>query len=116
MRQFLIYLLRWQASSLILAPCIHWLAGYGSVVSAVVANFIGGCLFFWIDARIFKGKDHKRMKVRILRAQFTSPEGRQVNLPYGEGFIVDDLEAYRKKFIKQSNCTNLRLTYEETDA
>ena len=53
------------------------------------------------------------MKARILRAQFVSTEGRQVCLPYGDGFIVEDLEAFRKKFISQSKCTRLRLTYND---
>lgn len=60
MKRFLLYLLRWQASSLILAPCIYWLSGYGSIVSAVVANLIGGCVFFWVDAKIFKKKEGER--------------------------------------------------------
>ena len=54
MKRFILYLLRWQASSVILAPCIYLLSDYGSIVSAVVANLIGGCLFYWIDRKIFK--------------------------------------------------------------
>ena len=54
MKRFFIYLLRWQASSIILAPCIYLLNSYGSIVSAVVANLIGGCLFYLIDKKIFK--------------------------------------------------------------
>ena len=51
--KFLIYSLRWQLSSIVLAPCIA-LIPQNPVVSAVVANLIGGCIFYWIDKWIFR--------------------------------------------------------------
>lgn len=50
-----LYLMRWQCSTLILAPVISLIPNspWGS---AVVANFIGGLLFFYIDMMIFKSK------------------------------------------------------------
>lgn len=53
-KRFLLYLLRWQLSTLILAPCIALLKDYGSIVSAVVANLIGGVIFYFVDKRIFR--------------------------------------------------------------
>lgn len=55
--KFLLYLLRWQLSTPILAVCVVWLNRYGTTVSTVVANLIGGCIFFWVDRLIFKNKD-----------------------------------------------------------
>lgn len=54
MKRFALYLLRWQASTIILAPCIAWLAPVGPIASAAIANLIGGCIFFFIDKKIFK--------------------------------------------------------------
>ncbi len=55
MKKLLLYLLRWQASTPILSV-ITWLMidAYGSVISAIVANFIGGLIFFKVDKMIFK--------------------------------------------------------------
>lgn len=52
-RQFVLYLIRWQASTIILAPCIAWLAPTGPIISAAIANLIGGVIFYFIDKRIF---------------------------------------------------------------
>ena len=51
MRRFILYLIRWQMSTPIL-----WLAvrnlGTG-IWSTVIANLVGGSIFFWIDRFIF---------------------------------------------------------------
>lgn len=54
-KQFGLYLLRWQASTIFLAPCIAWLAPLGPVASAAIANLIGGIIFYFVDRRIFHG-------------------------------------------------------------
>lgn len=54
-KQFGLYLLRWQASTIILAPCIAWLAPLGPIASAAIANLIGGIIFYFVDRRIFHG-------------------------------------------------------------
>jgi hypothetical protein len=54
MKRFLLYLLRWQCSSPILAVCLCWLNPIGVVAATVVANLAGGCIFYFIDKRIFK--------------------------------------------------------------
>jgi hypothetical protein len=53
-RKYLLYLLRWQMSTPILALCVVFLANLGGLYSTVVANFIGGLIFFWVDRFIFR--------------------------------------------------------------
>ena len=52
--RFLLYLGRWQCSSPILALCLIWLEPVGAVWATVIANLIGGAIFFWVDRIIFK--------------------------------------------------------------
>lgn len=54
MKKFIFYLLRWQMSSVILIPVIAAIAD--PVWSAIVGNLIGGCVFFFIDKKIFNLK------------------------------------------------------------
>jgi hypothetical protein len=52
-KRYTLYLLRWQASTPILAGVGILLAGMGYLIAAVVANLIGGLIFFWVDQFIF---------------------------------------------------------------
>ena len=59
-KRFVAYFLRWQASTIVLAPVIAWFNGspswFGSPtdwLAAVVANAIGASIFFWVDKFIF---------------------------------------------------------------
>lgn len=54
MKKFILYLCRWQLSSFILAPCLFFLGHLGEWPATIVANLIGGCVFFWVDKLIFK--------------------------------------------------------------
>lgn len=62
-KQYLLYLIRWQLSTPILAFVmyafdpreIEWEA-------SIVANLIGGLIFFWVDKFIFKEKKDKSSK------------------------------------------------------
>lgn len=56
MKKFILYLIRWQLSSPILAVCLVWLASLGTVWATIIANLIGGCVFFFVDKKIFKSK------------------------------------------------------------
>lgn len=50
--RFLLYLLRWQLSTPILWGVLYL---FGSGLRAtILANLIGGCLFFFVDRRILK--------------------------------------------------------------
>lgn len=54
--KFITYLIRWQLSTLILAPCI-WLLPYNILIKTIISNLIGGIIFWWFDKWLFqKGK------------------------------------------------------------
>ncbi|MFZ0005477.1 MAG: hypothetical protein WCC86_00580 [Methanoregula sp.] len=52
-KRYALYLLRWQASTPILAGVGILLAEMGYLIAAVIANLIGGLIFFWVDQFIF---------------------------------------------------------------
>lgn len=52
-KQYAIYLVRWQLSTPILALVLIALAGINKLFATVVANLIGGLIFFWVDRFIF---------------------------------------------------------------
>ncbi len=59
-KRYSLYLFRWQLSTPILAPVVAYFTHaskiWGTLESwtgAIVANFIGGLLFFWVDKYIF---------------------------------------------------------------
>ena len=62
MSRYVLYLLRWQLSTPILAPVVALFRGssvFGSSkewIGAAVANLIGGLIFFWVDRYIFTGR------------------------------------------------------------
>jgi hypothetical protein len=51
--RYLLYLLRWQCSTPILAVCVVYFAKFGNVWATVIANLIGGLIFYWVDRFIF---------------------------------------------------------------
>ena len=63
-KRFVFYSLRWQLSTPVLAPIMIYgegvffpanpIANYW--VAVTVANFVGSCIFFWVDRFIFKLK------------------------------------------------------------
>lgn len=52
-KQYAIYLVRWQLSTPILAVVLIALATMNKLVATVIANLIGGLIFFWVDKFIF---------------------------------------------------------------
>lgn len=52
-KQYSLYLLRWQFSTPILAIVI-WLLDFNSIIESIIANLIGGLIFYWVDRLIFK--------------------------------------------------------------
>lgn len=52
-RRYLLYLVRWQLSTPVLAFCVVYFARFGNLWATVLANLLGGLLFFWIDRFIF---------------------------------------------------------------
>ena len=53
LRRYGLYLLRWQASTPLLAAVEVVLFTTGPLIAAVAANLIGGLIFFWVDQYIF---------------------------------------------------------------
>ncbi len=53
-KKYLIYLARWQLTSITMYPVVQ---AFGSEFFGVfLANFFGGLIFFWVDRWIFTGK------------------------------------------------------------
>jgi len=55
MKRFFVYVCRWQLSTPVLALCTGGLTII-SIKNSLVANFLGACIFFWIDKKIFTFK------------------------------------------------------------
>jgi len=53
LKKFVLYLLRWQLSTPILALVLY-LLHTNEIIETIVANLIGGTIFFWVDKKIFK--------------------------------------------------------------
>jgi hypothetical protein len=53
MMRYFVYLARWQLSGIILAPCIALIPN-SPIYSAIIANLIGGIVFYWVDKFIFR--------------------------------------------------------------
>ena len=53
-KRYLLYLLRWQCTTPILALVLWLLGGLGTVWATIIANLIGGAVFFWVDRMIFR--------------------------------------------------------------
>ena len=56
MKRYILYLLRWQLSTPILAIVLHLLDA-NEIVETIIANLIGGMIFYWVDKKIFNKED-----------------------------------------------------------
>lgn len=56
LKKYLLYLTRWQLSTPILSIVLILLHSIGPLWATIVANLIGGLIFFWIDKLIFRRK------------------------------------------------------------
>jgi uncharacterized membrane-anchored protein len=55
MKRLLLYLIRWQLSTPILAIVVYFLVDkIGSLNSTIIANLVGGLVFYQIDKFIFR--------------------------------------------------------------
>lgn len=59
LKKYILYLIRWQLSTPLLAVCYVGLSIYGTLFATIVGNFIGGLIFFWVDKWIFKSHQKK---------------------------------------------------------
>ncbi len=48
-----LYLIRWQLSTPILAGVLALLGSLGALAATIIANLVGGLIFFWFDRFIF---------------------------------------------------------------
>ena len=53
-KKYVFYLIRWQLSTPILAVVLIVLTDLNEWVATVIANLIGGLIFFWVDKFIFR--------------------------------------------------------------
>ena len=56
LKRYFLYLVRWQLSTPILAIVLKLLSDMNTLYATIIANLIGGLIFFWIDKIIFKKK------------------------------------------------------------
>jgi hypothetical protein len=56
LKRYLLYILRWQLSTPILAAVLIVLATLDKWMATAVANLIGALIFFWVDRAIFTFK------------------------------------------------------------
>jgi hypothetical protein len=68
--KFLLYLVRWQLSTPVLAPIVAYFKHSGSIfgtkedwIAATIANLIGACIFFWVDRFIFRSQMVERWEI-----------------------------------------------------
>lgn len=54
MKRFLLYLLRWQLSTPVLAVIVYLITN--ELLATFIANLVGGCIFYWVDKFIFTSK------------------------------------------------------------
>ena len=60
MNSFLLYLFRWQLSTPVLWYVLKVLLPYtDELIATVVANIIGGCIFYLVDKRIFSKRNRR---------------------------------------------------------
>ena len=53
-KKYLLYLIRWQLSTPILTVVLIVLSNLNTLCATIIANLIGGLIFFWVDKFIFK--------------------------------------------------------------
>lgn len=89
--KLLLYLIRWQLSTPILAVVVYYtVAMWGSLASTILANFIGGLLFYKIDQLIFKNKKTMK-KVNVGDyVKLGTTEIVRVNEVFEDGYISYD--------------------------
>lgn len=55
LKRYVLYLIRWQLSTPILAFSLVFF-NFGVTWNTIIANFIGGLIFFWVDRFIFTAR------------------------------------------------------------
>lgn len=70
MVKFVLYLIRWQLSTIVMTPVIATIKHSSSIwgtkedwIAVIVANLVGGSIFFWVDRFIFKSKTIEQWEI-----------------------------------------------------
>lgn len=91
LKKYVKYLIRWQLSTPILTFVLKWLSGYDSLIATIIANFIGGLLFFWYDSFFIFSKKNKITLWEIKEEVFCSDCGK-----FGIGYRIAQGKNYDK--------------------
>ena len=60
-KKYLFYLIRWQLSTPILAGVLLLMSKLSTLEATLLANLIGGLIFFWVDKFIFRALSKEPM-------------------------------------------------------
>lgn len=59
---YILYILRWICSTPIIALVLY-LLNLNVIIETIIANLIGGMIFYWVDKKILvRGKDERQRK------------------------------------------------------
>ena len=84
MKRLLLYLLRWQLSTPILYIVVREM-GVG-IWPTIVANLIGGLIFFWVDRFIFTSKSIEMWHIKEGECDICHESGHLWRLVLAEGY------------------------------
>jgi len=75
-KRYGLYLIRWQLSTPILAGVLVVLSNVDKITGTIIANFIGGLIFFWVDKVIFTS-DHLSVQWEVMDVVLCTDCGRK---------------------------------------
>jgi hypothetical protein len=109
MVRYLLYLLRWQLSTPILAVVI-WMVHLPTLWQTVVANLIGGLIFFWVDRFIFRSRIVEKWEIKIGTCHDCGAQGRLVRLAAAPGYdrLNDEAPEFRCHVCSRTKLDELR--------
>lgn len=119
MVKFILYLVRWQLSTVVMTPAValykHSPSIFGTKedwISIIIANLVGGCIFYWIDRFIFKSKTVEKWEILKKGKCYDCGKidyvKRLVLAPGGYDRTDDNNPEYRCKKCSATKLTNLR--------
>lgn len=62
LKKYMLYLIRWQLSTPILAIVLKIFSKCDIIISTILANLIGGLIFFWVDKIIFRERGKNKWR------------------------------------------------------
>ena len=64
-KKYIFYHFRWQTSGFVIAPVIYLLDG-NPILAAIIGNFIGACLYWFLDKWLFSHKKQEESNGKYL--------------------------------------------------